>query len=95
MLIRTKENPQAVTSAEAILMAQMNKLYTSPVLVAKLKDFTYKLTMLVLPNLPTDRVREYDVDIDHLSILHFYISQVEESNSFGRPKGVRPSITAM
>lgn len=77
MLIRTN-TPQAVTTAEAVLMAQMNKLYTSPVLVAKLKDFTYKLSMMVLGNLPTTQARDYDVDIDQLTMLHFYMSQIEE-----------------
>lgn len=34
--------------------------------------------MMVLGNLPTAEGRDYDADIDQLTMLHFYISQIEE-----------------
>ena len=76
MSIKTQEF-QAVTTANAELMAQMEELYGGPMLAARLKDLSFNLIMMVQPRLPIDRVRNFDDDIDFASMLHYIAQEVE------------------
>ncbi len=67
-----------IKTADAAEIASTREIYFRPILVAKVKDLLFRLLLNVLPNIPPNKIIWYDGAIESITLLTFYVSQIED-----------------